>query len=879
MPLTPGTRLGPFEIVAPLGAGGMGEVYRARDPRLGRDVAIKALPAEFARDPARLARFEREAKLLASLSHPNIAGIHGLEEVDGARYLVLELVEGETLAARLSRGALAVDEACEVCRQVATGVEAAHENGVVHRDLKPGNIMLTPSGAVKVLDFGLAKGDAASGSSSNVGLSASPTLTYAATGAGVILGTAAYMSPEQARGRAVDRRTDVWSFGCVLYECLTGRQAYEGETVSDLIARILEREPDWDALPPTSPTRVVEMLRRCLTKDVTLRLRDIGEARIVLAAPNAATGPAAPDATTTGRIRRRWLAPAIAAVLAVVATAAAVLTLRPSQPPGQVRRFRVPVDGLDNSFFTPVALTRDGGRIAYEAKGVIWIRHMDQLDAAEVPGSKGGHSPFWSWDQTTLGFSANKRLWTFTPGAEQCQAIADIPESGAILGAAWGPDDRIVVSIWRGGLYEVPAGGGDLRPFFAADSATVDFHSPSYLPDGRTLLVYVHSKGEHSAVAVLEGSPLRLKRVFEDEHATTVSYSPTGHLLVTKAENEFDVATLAVPFSAARRRVTGPAFRALVDGAFASGSQDGMLAAIENQPPPLGQWVWKRRDGGADESIGEPQHGLNSPALSPDGGRLAYVAVEDGNADIWVQDLARGTRTRLTSSPVLEDDPVWSADGSRIYFDSFQRVGHERILSLASDGSGVADTVATGFQSSVSPDGKSLAYTVDRRGNADLWLARLDQGRAARPFLATASNEENPSISPDGHWLAYTSDESGRNEIYLRRFPEGDQRVQVSVGGGSWPRWTRHGTELYYVRRDTVTVVSVGTGARPALGLPRPLFDSPAQDLMLVATGRRGFPLDATVDGTRFIAVHRTATPPTSSMLFVENWPQEFRKR
>jgi len=882
MPLSVGTKLGPYEIVAPLGAGGMGKVYRARDSRLGRDVAIKALPAEFARDPERLSRFEREARLLASLSHPNIAGIHGLEEVSGHRYLVLEFVEGETLAERLARGPLPLDEAIEVCRQIAAGVEAAHENGVVHRDLKPGNVMLTASGAAKVLDFGLAKGGAASASSSNLPLSASPTMTYAATSAGVILGTAAYMSPEQARGRAEDRRTDVWSFGCVLYECLTGRQAYEGETVSDLIAHILEREPDWSALAPTAPPRVIELLRRCLTKDATLRLRDIGEARILLGAPGAVAGTAAVDARASGRTARRWIVPAITAVLAVAATTAVLLALRPSYPAGPLRRFRVPVDGFTTTFFTPLAFTRDGLQIAYEANDRIWVRRMDQLDGLEVPGSKGGRAPFWSWDQKTLGFAANKKLWTYAPGAEQSKAICDIPESGEIVGGAWGQGARIVLAVWRGGLYEVPAAGGDVRSIIPPDTSVVDYHGPGFLPDGRTLVLFVHDKHDHGAVAVLEGSPARLKRVFEDrarQPAGGVSYSPTGHLLITREVSAYRSATWAVPFSAAQRKVTGPAFLVADGAAFASVASDGVLAAAEDEPPARGQLVWLRRDGSGAEAIGEPEQGLVMPVLSPDGGRVAYVAVQDGNADVWVQDLVRGTRTRLTSSPAWEGYPVWSPDRTRIYYSSVQGVGSDRIVAVASDGSGSPDTVSRGLQLSPSPDGKSLACTVDRRGNADLWTVRLDRGNTAQPFLETSSNEEAPSISPDGRWIAYTSDESGRNEIYVRRYPEGDARAQVSVGGGNWPRWTRRGDAIYYVNRDTVTIVSVGPGPRPVLGLPRALFTSPARDLALSAREYAGFPLDAHPDGARFIGVRRTASPAIRAMIFVENWLEEFRKR
>ena len=879
MPLTPGTKLGPYEIAAPLGAGGMGEVYRARDSRLGRDVAIKALPADFAQDPERLSRFEREARLLASLSHPNIAGIHGLEEVSGHRYLVLELVEGETLAERLARGPLPLDEAIEACRQIAAGVEAAHESGVVHRDLKPGNVMLAASGAVKVLDFGLAKSGAASGSSSNLPLSASPTMTYATTSAGVILGTAAYMSPEQARGRTVDRRTDVWSFGCVLYECLTGRQAFEGETVSDLIARILEREPDWSALPPTTPPRVVELLRRCLTKDATLRLRDIGEARVVLGAPRAPADGAVVDARAGRRPARRWIVPAVTAVLAVAATTALLLALRPSHPAGPVRRFRVPVAGLTQTFFTPMALTRDGRSLAYEANDRLWIRRIDRSEAIEVPGSNKGRAPFWSWDQTTLCFSANKKLWAFTPGGDQPRELCAIPESGEIVGGAWSADARIVLAVWRGGLYEVPANGGEVHLSLALDSSTVDFHGPSFLPDGRTILLCVHDKGERSAVAIIEGSPPRLKRVYDASKWASVSYSPSGHLIGTAEASGPGGETWAVPFSAGSRKTTGPAFRVMDSAAFASSSFDGLMVAYEDAPSPMRQLVWRRRDGSGEQAIGEPQQGLSGPSLSPDGDRVAYAAQQDGNSDIWVQDLVRGTKTRLTSSPAEEEHPDWSPDGTRVFYSSAGGVGHVSIVAIASDGGGSPDTVAHGYQPAVSPDGRSLIYTVDRKGSGDLWILPLGQGRAAKPFLDTPADESAPSFAPDGRWLAYASDESGHNEIYIRRFPAGDVREQVSVNGGSWPRWTPRGDGIYYAKHDTLMLVPVGAGPRPALGLPRALFAATAPEFKLSASMMGGFPVDAHPDGARFIGVRQAAPSAPPSLLFIENWFEEFRKR
>ena len=876
MPLTIGARLGPYEIISPLGAGGMGEVFRARDTRLGRDVAIKALPAAFAQDPERLARFEREAKLLASLSHPNIAGIYGLEEAEGTRYLVLEFVEGETLAARLTRGPLPADEVSEICRQIAAGVEAAHEHGVIHRDLKPANIMLTPSGSVKVLDFGLAKANTAAGSSSNVVLSASPTMTYAATSAGVILGTAAYMSPEQARGRSVDRRTDVWSFGCVLYECLTGRQAYQGETVSDLIARILEREPDWSALPPATPPRIVALLRRCLTKDPTLRLRDIGEARIALGAADVNAAPT--NAASSERGAGKWLWPAVAAALAAIATAAILLTLRPAHPEGSIRRFRVPIDGYVAGPLAPIALTRDGTSIAYEAQGRLWIRQLDRLEAVEIPGSEGGRSVFWSWDQKTLGFVLDKKLWTYALDSGQSRAICDIPENGKLTGGAWRPDGSIILAVWRGSIYQVAAAGGDVRMFMPLDSADVDYHAPSMLPDGRTLLVYEHAKHNQNAIALVGGSPPRLKRIYEDPKASEVGYSPTGHLLMRNVDTEYHSSTWALPFSASAGKVTGAPFLVLDGAAFASASNE-LLVAAEDPPTPLGQLQWMRPgSGGTPAAIGEPQEGASSPAISPDGTHVAYIAVDNGNSDVWVQDLVRGTRTRLTSSPASEGRPMWSRDGSRIYYITFNNVGSERVVAIAGDGTGPSDTLARGFEACPSPDGKSLVCVFDRQGNADLQIVHLDRNNATEDFLAGPSNERRASISPDGHWIAYVSDESGQSEVYLRRYPEGDARAQVSIGGGNWPRWMPRGDAIYYVNGDTVATVAVGAGPRPVLGLPRALLTLPARD----ATAERGFlgggPIDAHPDGSRFIGVKQMAASATSNLVFIENWFVPFRK-
>jgi WD40 repeat protein len=408
------------------------------------------------------------------------------------------------------------------------------------------------------------------------------------------------------------------------------------------------------------------------------------------------------------------------------------------------------------------------------------------------------------------------------------------------------------------------------------DSSTVDFHGPTVLPDGRTLMLYVHDKGERSGVAIVEGSPPHLKRVYDAPRWASVSYSRTGHLLGTAGDTRLEI--WAVPFSASSRKVTGPAFRVVSGAAFASTSSDGLLAAFVDSPLPMGQLVWHRRYGG-EEIIGEPRQGLSGPSLSPDGERVAYAAEQDDNSDIWVQDLARGTRTRLTSSPAREEQPSWSPDGTRLFYASDEGVAHAHIVVTASDGSGSPDTLAQGRQPVVSPDGRNLVYTVDHKGSGDLWMLALDGKSAAKPFLATPADEQAASFSPDGRWLAYVSNESGSREIYIRRFPEGDARAQVSVNGGTWPRWTRRGDGIYYVMHDSLLLVPVGTGPRPTLGLPRPLFTTSDSELELSASVMGGAPADAHPDGVRFIAVRQVGPPAPPSLLFVENWFEEFRKR
>ncbi len=545
MSLSPGTRLGPYEITAPLGAGGMGEVYRARDTRLGRDVAIKALPAEFAQDAERLARFEREAKLLASLSHPNIAGIHGVEDADGTRYLVLEFVEGETLAARLARGPLPMDDALHICAMVAAAIETAHEAGIVHRDLKPGNVMIKPDGVVKVLDFGLAKAGAAGALSSDPNLSASPTLTHMATNAGVILGTAAYMSPEQARGKAIDRRTDIWSFGCVLYECLAGRPLFDGDTVSDLIAKILQTEPDWSALPAATPPRVRTLLARCLTKDAKQRLRDIGEARIALgdAARDSGTIAATGMPVRTGRGRRTLIQTGLVVATALIAIIAMRFSSRPPAPPRVALSVMLPAgDRLDGGRENAlVGIAPDGSAVVFAAStGTdnhrLFVRRLDRPDIVELPGTDDASAPFFSPDGEWVAFFADRHLLKTSVRGGTPVVLA---EAGSNRGGAWLDDGSIVFTpTFASPLIQIDANGGNAHAITTLDSTKSErtHRWPCGLPGSKWVVFTVgvtNSPGGYDdaaieAVSVKSGE----RRVLA--HGGCARYAPGGHLIFAR---------------------------------------------------------------------------------------------------------------------------------------------------------------------------------------------------------------------------------------------------------------------------------------------------------------------------------------------------------
>jgi eukaryotic-like serine/threonine-protein kinase len=902
MPLVAGTVLGSYKIFTPLGAGGMGEVYRARDTKLGRDVAIKILPEGFADDPDRIARFQREAQVLAALNHPHIAAIHGLEESNAVRFLVLEFVDGQSLADRLAGGnPLPTEEALALARQIMDALEAAHEKAIIHRDLKPANIMLTVDGQVKVLDFGLAKVDPASAAASgaSAGMTHSPTLTFAATQAGVILGTAAYMSPEQAKGRPADKRSDVWAFGCVVFEMLTGRRAFEGEDVSDTLAAILRGEPDWSALPSDLPGQVRTIVMRCLQKDRKARIPDISVVRFLLDEPS--THAASLDRPTAVPKRAGWAWQAATVVLAT-ATAAATLAwyvARSSSP--QVTRFFVsPPEG--GSFFVSLrtaaqgVISPDGRTLAFAARDAagkvsLWIRPIESLTAQSLPGTDDATNPFWSPDSRFIGYSTPGKLMKIGPGAGPPQTLCEL--SGptiAARGGAWNRDGVIVFSNGPGQpLHRVSSAGGRPSPVgrLAAGQSPPVF--PSFLPDGRHMLVNVTAGStETSGVYIESVDTGELKQLLQADSSAVCAARCTFLLFVrqgTLLAQAFDARTLSVsgePFPVAER-VESVAVPGVVSF---SVSTNGTLAYGIGSTAGGGlQMVWVDRSGKALGTVGPPAN-FRGVELSPDGSRIAWHRHDGSGGDLWITDVARGTTSRLTFDASQDNSsPLWSPDGAYVGFASMRDGKWGLYRKLANNAAGeelladmpsvVSGSPVTPF--SWSPDGRSIVYaSVDAKSGQDLWLMSLAGDRKPIPLVRSPFTDLHGQVSPDGRWLAYWSVETGRPEVYVQAFPTGTARWQVSTGGGQYPRWRHDGRELFYMTSPSagkmMAVEVKSSGAALEVGTPQELFDSGYYN---VATGHLYNPYAVSADGSRFL-IPRSPTlssaPASAPIAVVVNW-------
>jgi eukaryotic-like serine/threonine-protein kinase len=893
MSLVAGTLFGPYEIVGLLGAGGMGEVYRARDRKLNRDVAVKVLPAALANDTQYMARFEREAQVLASLNHPNIATVYGIEQ--GA--LVMELVDGEDL-----KGPVPLEEVIPIARQITSGLEAAHERGVVHRDLKPANIKITPAGVVKILDFGLAK---AAVEPSKTSATLSPTLSLAMTQAGMILGTAAYMSPEQARGKPVDKRSDIWAFGVVLYEMLTGRQLFGGgETVTDTLASVVKDAPDLNLLPPETPPYLRTLLERCLRKDVSTRLRDIGEARIVLenppvaapVAPVAVPGPAAPG-------QLRWWLAGVAAI-GLAGWAIAVMHFRETAETAAPVRFEV-MPPEDSKFVVSsrLSLSPDGRSLAFNTRGAdgklrIWLRRLDSVEARPLAGTEGASCIFWSPDSRWIGFAADGKLKKIEVAGGVPQALCNAPLG--TTGGTWNQNGDILFSSMGAGtgLLRVSQSGGDVTDATTLDRSLQQTGAgfPEFLPDGRHFLyLAVSNVNDNNAVYVGTLGEKTTKRLLES-HAQA-SYMPPlakgepGHLLFVRegalVAQPFDTASLdfkGEPFPVADQVWTYRTY------AVFSSSSNGVLAYCKGTPATHPHLTWFDRAGKATAELAPPA-GYSEVSMSRDGKMVAVAPVDSAhNRDIWLLNVERGGSSRFTFDPAPEYSPVWSPDSSRLVFAS-RRNGRGDLYQKDTAGTRNEELLLKSDlpkrPDDWSSDGQYLIYdAVDPNSKADLWVLPFTGDRKPRPLLQTPFNELEAQFRPGPpggpRWVAYTSDESGSFQIYMQSFNDdlsgASAKFQVSTGaGGTQPRWRPDGKELFYIATGGLELMAVDVTTSPTFqaGIPHVLFPS-----RTFAAGLGAYYYSVSPDGQRFLILNESLggdnTPLPATVVL--NWSADRNK-
>ena len=901
--LTSGARLGSYEIVAPIGAGGMGEVYRARDPKLGRDVAIKVLPTFLALDAERLHRFRREARVLAALNHPHVAAIYGFEEADGVPALILELAEGPTLADRLAKGRIPIKEAVAIACQIAEAVAAAHAKRIIHRDLKPANVKVTPDGLVKVLDFGLAK--ALSREEPDSDLSQLPTVSIDQT-ANRILGTPAYMSPEQARGQRVDEQTDIWSFGCVLFEMLTGRMTFSGDTVSDTIVAILEREPAWDALPDAISPALRRLLRRCLEKDPKRRLHDIGDARLEL--DEALSAPETWDSPRPAGMTRRAALSALsgAAVGAAATGAFAISRYRNDATARRLTRFSIPLpEGsvAEASHNKRVAISRDGAQVAYTMSAIgqgqspaankCYVRSLNELEPKLLPFAGG--TPFFSPDGHWLGF--------FGAGAPGSTRLGKVALSGgapvtlcsteAFGGGTWTDDDNIyLVPANPGSLFRIPAAGGQPQ-----EVAKVDFAKGGRLHKypcaifGTKAILFTLATADvetfdDARIAVFDAKTGQQKTLVEG--GTHPRYSPSGHLIYARGGT-----LLAVRFDSEKLAISGQPFTVLegVQMSVNSGvanfdiSGNGDLIYIPGAADKGERTlVWVDRNGKA-ERLPLPARSYLHPRISPDGRQLA-VEVEGPNHDFYVYDFARAVLSKLTTDGESHW-PVWSPDGGRLAYRS-GRMTRWTMWQMPADRSGSPQQLlGTGMSQSAeswAPDGHAIVYTaVTSEPGTHIMVASLEGDGRSRAFADIKAPAGSPKFSPDGRWLTYCSNESGKAEVYVQAYPGPGPKIQVSNDGGTDPVWRRNAEELYYRNGDSMMVVAVSTAPAFKAGRPQELWKGHYSHGFSASCGPPGATssnYDATPDGSRFLMIEDEAPDKALSkhVVVALNWADEVRR-
>ena len=885
-----GTTISHYKVLEKIGEGGMGVVYRATDTKLNRDVALKILPEQFASDSQRMARFQREAEVLASLDHPNIGQIFGIEEAGQTKALVLQLIEGPTLAERIAQGPIPVEDALKIALQITEGLEAAHGKGVIHRDLKPANIKITPEGQVKILDFGLAK--LFEEESPITDISQSPTLTAAATRAGVILGTAAYMSPEQASGAATDKRVDIWSFGVVLFEMLTGRQMFTGKTVSHILADVLRAEPDWNNLPAGLHPRLRMLLERCLEKEAKDRLSGISDARVDI--QKALADPSGVLVQPTGDVvqapRRRILPWVLAVVLSAVVGVAVWSVMSPAPP--RLARFAIS-EAPNVSFITrsapSVTISPDGTRIVYVGPGSqLYVRAVDQLDAVALRGGVG-INPFISPDGNWVGFRDGSDNTLKKVSIHGGPPVVLSEGFGGIAGASWGADGTIIFGTYQpNGLFRVSAAGSEEREVLTNLEEGESGHRwPEILPGGRIVLFTVE-KGQGESNREIAALNLETgERKLLIPGGSNPHYAATGHIVYG-----LDGTLRAVPFDLDAVEVKGdpiPVLEGVVTqargDAHFSLANDGTLVYVPETGGGVAEqltFVWVDREGREEPVAAEPRV-YQEFSLSPDGTKIAVRVIGPENQDVWIYDLVRDTQMRLTFDPAIEAFPIWTPDGQRVAFG-----GQGISLSWkAADGTGEVETLVESPSNQVpqafSPDGTALVFW-DRNspgGGANLGMLSLEGERISTLLLETEFDEQNAALSPDGRWMAYESNESGEFEVYVRPFPDvTGGRWQVSSGGGGWPLWSPNGRELFYTGSEGMMAVPIETEPIFTQGTVNLLFDlGPYWRPSGGAPWRR---IDISPEGDRFLMLKEGSgsdeTAAATSIIVVLNWFEELKR-
>jgi serine/threonine-protein kinase len=869
----------------------MGEVYQANDTKLGRDVAVKVLPEEFAMDHDRVARFQREAKLLASLNHPNIAAIYGLEESESTHFLVMELIEGQTLKDRIRSGPIPVEEALRLALQVAEALEAAHENGVIHRDLKPANIKITPDGKVKILDFGLAK--AYAGDQGNVNLADSPTISAAATQQGVILGTAAYMSPEQAKGKSVDKRADIWAFGCVLYEMLAGKSAFQGEDVSETLASVIKGDSNLTLLPANIHSRVREVITRCLQKDTRRRYSSIGDARYEI--EQALSDPsgvfvqsiALAEPKTKSRQMLVWVA---ATLILLIIVGIVVWRLRAPEP-GQVMRsvYELPEGQQLITLAPPLNISPDGKQIVYCTSEGLYIRSLDELNGKLVPGSDPlSRDPFFSPDGKSIAYVSfgDSMLKTIAVSGGAPVVLCD---AEGFRGGSWEEDGFIVFSRTQAGIMRVSSGGG--TPETLVEQQSEVFYGPQFLPDRKTLIYTAATDNfMQPRIMVIPSDSEEPKELFS---GWFLRYLPSGHIVYFDVDNNL----CAVKFDLGSLEAIGNHVPMVpsVNRAAISDTATLIYTLLDAQEvDPQYTLVWVDRDG-KEKPTEIPPKFYDSPKISPDGKRIALLVGPLSNHDIWVWDFERKNLRKLTLDSTDELQPIWTPDSKRIiYFSRHEDQESGGTYWRAADGSGsVEKLIASPGRSlmpwSISDDGKSLLIQeLVSLTNADISALSMEGEYERKLLLQNEYSEAQPKISPDGRLLAYVSSESSgdveQSEVYICPFPDVDEgKEQVSSGGGMCPIWAPDGKELFYLTNDNyVMAVAVKTDPTLSLGVPKPLFRNTNLGFIFI----RGYPWDIHPDGDRFLMIKpppgaggNAIAPGPRKIVIVTNWDEELKQR